>query len=110
MRVFLLLCLIAAALNCNIISTVLCILGNEKVHAIAKEVINAIKNKEWDSLLSIAFNNFNNMKDVVVKCLKPEDDEVVLKDTKEELCIKNCSGGYQFEPDPECVKYCIQHA
>ena len=50
------------------------------------------------------------MKDVVVKCLKPEDDEVVLKDTKEELCIKNCSGGYKFEPDPECVKYCVKNA
>ena len=109
MRVFLVLCLIAA-LNCDILSTVLCILGNEKVHAVAKEVINAIKNKEWGSLLPIAFNNFNDIKDVVVKCLKSKDDEVVLKDTREELCIKNCSGGYQFEPDKDCVLNCIRNA
>ena len=107
MKVFLILCLLAT-LNCDIISTVLCLVSNEKLRTVVLEVVDLVKEKQWSTLPFYVLAKFDEVKSIVLNCVRP-DDEVILKDTVEELCIKNCSGGYAFEPDPSCVKYCIQH-
>ena len=77
MKAILILCLLAT-LNCDILSTVFCLIRNEKVKTFATEVISKIKKKEWSTLPTLIFSNFNQLKDAVVSCIGQEEEEKVI--------------------------------
>ena len=109
MAPILILCLLAT-LNCDIISTFFCLLGNEKIRTFANEVISKIKNKEWDSLPVLVIENFSSLKNAVVSCIGPKEEEVVLKDEfdRYELCRQKCSGNMKYDPEDPGIKECIR--
>ena len=112
MKVILILCLLAT-LNCDIISTALCLLGNEKIRTFAIEVISKIKNKEWDNLPFLVIANFSSLKNAVVSCISPKEEEVILKEDKDryDLCLQKCSANGALDPYSrdvrECVVFCV---
>ena len=112
MKVILILCLLAT-LNCDIISTALCLLGNEKIRTFAIEVISKIKNKEWDDLPFLVIANFSSLKNAVVSCISPKEEEVILKDEYDrlELCTQKCSQNGALDLDyvgvRECINFCV---
>ena len=111
MKAILILCLLAT-LNCNFLSTLFCVIGNEKIRAFATEVITKIKNKDWANLPLLVLNNFNQLKDVVVSCIGQKEEEVVLKQRDADIitsCYRTC-GNARPEDYNECVNYCIAHA
>ena len=111
MKAILILCLLAT-LNCNFLSTLFCVIGNEKVRAFATEVITKIKNKDWANLPLLVLNNFNQLKDVVVSCIGQKEEEVVLKQSLGDR-IASCGNSCQNarpEDYNECVDYCTKHS
>ena len=111
MKAILILCLLAT-LNCNFLSTLFCVIGNEKVRAFATEVITKIKNKDWANLPLLLLNNFNQLKDVVVSCIGQKEEEVVLKQNLGDR-IASCGNSCQYarpEDYNECVDYCVKHS
>ncbi len=79
MKAFLVFCLFASISCINIINTGICLVGNEKVRTIAKEVISSIKEKDLRKILSIIISNFSELKGILSKCLKDENDDIVLE-------------------------------
>ena len=81
MKAFLVLCLLASISCINIIDAGKCLAGNEKVITIAKEVISSIKEKDLRKSFSIIISNFSELKDIVLKCLKDEDenDDIIIQ-------------------------------
>ena len=111
MKAILILCLLAT-LNCNFLSTLFCVIGNEKIRAFATEVITKIKNKDWANLPLLVLNNFNQLKDVVVSCIGQKEEEVVLKQRDADIitsCYRTC-GNARPEDYNECVDYCTKHS
>ena len=108
MKVILILCLLAT-LNCDIISTALCLLGNEKIRTFAIEVISKIKNKEWDDLPFLVIANFSSLKNAVVSCISPKEEEIILKEEKDRygFCTQKCRANYTLDLDIIGVKGCI---
>ena len=96
-----------ATFNCDILSIVFCIIGNEKVKAFATEVITKIKKKDWASLPLLVISNFNQLKDAVVSCIgQKQEEEVILKQYNADIylsCINTCT----YENDySRCVNQC----
>ena len=111
MKAILILCLLAT-LNCNFLSTLFCVIGNEKIRAFATEVITKIKNKDWANLPLLLLNNFNQLKDVVVSCIGQKEEEVVLKQNLGDRiasCANSCRNA-RPEDYNDCVNYCVKHS
>ena len=112
MKAILILCLLAT-LNCDIISTALWLLGNEKIRTFAIEVISKIKNKEWDNLPFLVIANFSSLKNAIVSCISPKEEEIILKEEKDryDLCLQKCSANYTLDLDSigikECLVFCV---
>ena len=79
MKAILVLCLLASISCFNIINAGICLVGNEKVRYIAKEVISSIKEKDLGKILSIIISNFSELKDIISNCLKDENDDIMLE-------------------------------
>ena len=92
MKAILILCLIAT-LNCNIVDTAFCLIGNEKIRATFTDVVSAIKEKDWNKIFTTIVLNLSDIIDIVRECVTPEknDDkgEVVLQGRDNSKC-KNC--------------------
>lgn len=89
MKAILVLCLLASISCFNIINAGICLVGNEKVRTIASEAISSIKEKDFDKILRIIISNFSELKDIVSKCLKDENDDIKLKAIR---CPPYCCG------------------
>ena len=61
MKAILLLCLIAA-LNCDLMDTALCLVGNNKIRSFVSLVIDTAKNQNFFRLFQIALSNYKELK------------------------------------------------
>ena len=82
MKAILVLCLLASISCFNIINAGICLIGNEKIRTVAGEVISSIKEKDFGKIFSLIILNFSEIKEIVSKCLKEENDDVLLKTKK----------------------------
>ena len=90
MKAILILCLLASISCFNIINAGICLVGNEKVRTIAKEVITSIKENDFEKILSIISTNFAELKDIVFNCLKDDNNDIILKRKQGELFVRRC--------------------
>ena len=85
--------MLIATLNCNIVDTAFCLIGNEKIRATFTDVVSAIKEKDWNKIFTTIVLNLSDIIDIVGECVTPEkkDDkgEVVLQGRDNSKC-KNC--------------------
>ena len=75
MKAILIICLIAS-LNCNIFDVGMCLFSNGKIRSVVSEIFTAIKEKNWENVLSIAISNFEEVKTNAINCF---DEEPVLQ-------------------------------
>ena len=101
MKAILILCLIAS-LNCSFLDTALCLFQNAKIRTIVSEAIEAVKAKDFNKLIQIAFANFNDVKSIVQNCLNGEPilqsktgkppSSIKIKDPRrKQFCIAYCN-------------------
>ena len=102
MKAILVLCLLASITCGNVLT---CLMQDQKLIKIAGEIITAITQKEYEKIITILSENFFVIVQEVMKCLKDEDDDVVLMVSapagcKHPLLYKTCATPTIFVPDP----------
>ena len=74
---FILVLFLLSAISCNDFFN--CIIENSKVWDIAKEFLEPIKEKDFESLFPLALKKIPEIKAIVRKCLNPDTDEPLLQ-------------------------------
>lgn len=102
MKAILVLCLLAS-ISCGNVLT--CLMQDPTIIKIAGEIISAVTQKEYQKIITILSENFFVIVQEVMKCLKNEDDDVVLMVSapagcKHPLLYKTCATPTIFVPDP----------
>ena len=76
---FVLLLFLLSAISCKNFFN--CVIENQQLWDIAKDVIKPIREKDFASLLPLALEKLPEVARIVGKCLKPETDEPLLQAT-----------------------------
>ena len=109
MKIILLICLVVS-LNCDILSTAICIIRNEKVISVASKLISSITEKKWSEIPEIFFSNFSEIKEIAQNCLKEkkekEEDEDDVKLGRDYYFLRKCL--HFCERKRECIDCCIR--
>ena len=96
MKAFLVLCLLVSISSFDFFKTGFCLLGNEKLRTIAKDVISSLKSQDFTNAISLVISNLEEIKNIVVDCLEldkknDDDDDIVLQCKTYEECLQDCA-------------------
>ena len=107
MKVLLLLFLLAFA-SCNtVLDKILCIAQNKKVIEQATNIIEAIKTKDLQAIISKAFLAYLAVKDDIKECLV--DEPVLQVGCRYEPQFKECKMySCDYMDQYECIEYCYR--
>ena len=105
MRVFLVLCLLASISSFDLLTTGICLFTHKKLRALAKDVIDTIKEKDFGKLLSLVLSNIGEVKSIVQECI--EDDISLQICQNYDSCIKHCDEKYKGSK--LCYAKCAQN-
>lgn len=103
MKAILVLCLLASISCGNVLTS---LMQDPTIIKIAGEIISAVTQKQYQKIITILSENFFVIVQEVMKCLKDEDDDVVLMVSapagcKHPLLYKACATPTIFVPDPD---------
>ena len=107
MKVVLLLFLLAFASCNNVLDKILCIAQNKKVIEQATNIIDAIKTKDLQAILSKVFLAYLAVKDDIKECLV--DEPVLQVGCRFEQQFKECKMySCEYMDEYECMEYCYR--
>ena len=66
-----------------------CVIENQEVWDIAKDVMKPIREKDFASLLPLALEKLPEVARIVAKCLEPETDEPLLQARDINRCLRS---------------------